>query len=371
MFNFFRKSINRVIQEQGKDICQKCHSLGVAEGEKIKDRKPTGEKAIVFLVKEKLPKTQLLSSETIPEKLGGYKTDVIETHGDIEPVNGHRGRHRPVIGGISGKVYGGTACTLGLTAYKNGAPIALTNEHCAHYPKGSNQLNSYFLQPSPADGGKEHDKIGIITSSPRIKNNQQNKIDSIFIPLDTPANLEVRKILNYTKKWQDPKVGVKFRKPSRTTDYTEGVISYTNALSRVNYGGSLGVCEFYPTCWAVQNNYDIVNGGDSGSCIFDEWGNVIGQTFAAAPNLAIFMPFSSIVEELGITLDVEKPLEGYIAVNKGWFSDVEVLVNGLRFREMPGLNEKILEVLNAGQRIEILEYGEYADNWHWLKIKKV
>lgn len=107
---------------------------------------------------------------------------------------------------------------------------------------------------------------------------------------------------------------------------------------------------------------------NSGSCIFNDEG-VIGQTFAAGPNLAIFLTGEVVAEELGIGLEKKEPLIGYVAIEKSWFTNKEVLVNGLRLRSSPEIANNIIKNLAAGTKIEPMEYGGFKSGWHWLKIK--
>lgn len=366
MFWFFKKSINKVKEKHQAELLKKKGVLGVGVGHKIVEGKDTGRDAIVVVVEKKLPETVLLTEEKVPSRIDGIETDVIDAGGIIEPMQ-HRQKHRPVIGGISGKVEGGTACSIALICFKDGKEHLLTNEHCVH--NRQDKTGKKFLQPSPADGGRMTDAIGIINNPPRIKNSEVNKIDCNIVPLDKsiPYDLTVLGLENYPKKWVKPAVGMKFVKIGRTTGKTLGTISHINALAKVNYGGDLGVCEFFPCIFALQNNYNIVSGGDSGSCIFNEEG-VIGQTFAAAPNLAIFLVGEIIRDELGITLD--KPMEGYVALGD-WLS-----INGLEvitktrtnIRDSIGLGDNLIRVLPFGTKLRIMEEGGVKDNYFWLKV---
>lgn len=364
----FKKPIAKIINEQGAEICQKYNCLGIAEGTKITNGVDTKEKCLTFIVKKKILKTSLLKEEKVPKKIGGWKSDILEV-GEIVPMSGHRSRHRPVIGGISGKVVGGSACSIALICYKDNQSGILTNEHCFHI-RGQNKAGSSFLQPSPIDGGREPlDNIGVSNDPPRITNTKQNKIDSIFIPLLVSCENEVRRIPNYTKKHRDPVVGDRFQKPSRTTDFTEGVITHINALSRVNFGGSLGVCEFFPTVWALQTNFNLVAGGDSGSGIFSEQGDFIGQTFAAGPNLAIFLPASSIIQELGINLDL--PENAWIALGQHTkINKLEITLTArTNLRKSPEIADNIIRVLPRGTKLRVLGETAVANNFLWVKVR--
>lgn len=369
MFNIFKKDIGYIIQKKGEGLCKKYVAFHIAEGNKIKDGQDTGQKSIVFFVYKKLSKSELPFGEFIPKKIYGHLTDVVEEEDYAEPMSGisHRGRVRPIWGGISSKVEGGSACSLGIVCYKNGRRGAILNEHCAH--NRQDRTGKKIIQPSPSDRGTIQDAIGTIIYPPIITNKKVNKIDSIFIPLDVESELKVRRIDNYTKKWVDPQIGMKFFLPNRTTDFTEGVITHINVLAQVNFRGDLGIVKFYPCVFARQKNFNIVSGGSSGSVAFDEHGNAIMQTFAASSDLAIFIPFKSVVEELGIELEEPKKEIGFIAVNRGWFSDSEILVNSLNFRSSPKIDNNVIRKLSRGERFQIIEYGGWSNGWHFLKVE--
>jgi hypothetical protein len=351
--------IDRIIEKDGRKLCERHSAIGIAKGNKISDGVDTGEESLVFLVREK---KEVSKKEFIPKKINGEITDIIEAGGPIGPL--HKKKYRPVMGGISGKYEKGSACSIGLIAFKGETPVALTNEHCCHYR--GNRKGEKFIQPSPSDGGNINDAIGTISNDPRISSSKVNKIDSDYIPLGVGFDLAVKGIESYPKKVVEPKVGMTFVKIGRTTGITTGTISHINATSFVRYP-ERGVCQFYPTVWAIQNNYDLVNGGDSGSCCFTPDG-VLMQTFAAAPNLAIFIPMSSVVEELGITLEKAEPITGYVAINRDWQTDKEILIDGLNLRKEPRISNNVIKKLKLGDKIKVIEYAGFSDRWHWLKI---
>lgn len=216
-------------------------------------------------------------------------------------------------------------------------------------------------------------RIGVITSEPTIKGgNHINKIDSAFVYLDEniPYKLEVRKVPNYTKKWVDPQLGMRFVKPSRTTDFTEGVITHINVLAKINAGGSIGISQFFPCVFARQTNWSIVNGGDSGSMAFDLQGNVIMQTFAASSTLAIFNPYRSIKEKLNIELD--KSETGWIAA-ASWTRFNNLIITTTASANLRRTPERVLgnviRILKRGTRLKITGETKVVDSFLWIKVE--
>ena len=364
MFNWlFKKNIEQVLQKNKEELLKKKNVWSVATSKvKIKDGQTVKKDCIMVFVNKKEDMPFLMSEDVIPKEIDGVPTDVYDLGGEVKPM--YKQKHRPLVGGISAIVEGGTACTLGLVVLKDGKKVALTNDHCVSF-QGNNNVGKKYIQQSPADGGSE--EVGKIISAPILRNDIVNKIDSAIVELSAESLHEVLNLPNYKQEWKEPGVGMKIIKIGRTTGRTEGAISNINVEANVNYGGNLGLCKVFPTIFVLQNNYDIVNGGDSGSCIFSEDGYLVGQTFAAAPNLAIFMPIRSVIEELGIELKEKQ--EGYVALERTFITDKEVLVDGLNFRSSPEISTNIIKKLYKGTIIEVVGYAGFKSSYHWLKIK--
>ena len=360
---FRRASIEEVGKKAGKYLRDN-DILGVAIGNKVKSGCVTNIKSITFLVKKKLPEARMMSAEVLPQEIDGYATDVVEVGGEILPMN--KKKHRPVVGGISGMRQGLTACTLGMIVFKDGKPHALTNQHCVTSKElAESSIGEKWVQPSPVDGGGAQDSIGIVANSNCLHENEVNLIDSHIVPLEAPYELTVHGYGEYPKKWVEPEIGMRFTKVGRTTGKTTGTITHVNATAIVRYGDKY--LKFCPCFFAVQDNYNIVNGGDSGSVVLCEEG-VIGQVFAAGPNLAIFLYGSVIGEKLGITL--APPAEGYIALGD-WmdFSGLGVVLkSGANFRSTPGISDNVIRVLPAGTKLNVLDGSEIKDGYLWVKV---
>ena len=218
---FNRPKIKTLIEKKGSDLIEKHNAHCIAEGNKITAGRDTGERAVVFFVNKKLPKEGLDPETAIPARINGVLTDVIESE-EIIPMESPRGRFRPVVGGVSGKVEGGTACSIGLVCYKDGRPHALTNSHCCHFYRiGVDNKGKSFLQPAPSDGGSVgRDVVGTVSHSPILRNDKINKIDSAIIPINqgVPSSSAVRMVPNYTRKQSCLKIfalKLTIRQPSR------------------------------------------------------------------------------------------------------------------------------------------------------------
>lgn len=362
MFRFFSKNTIERAEKKAERYLDD-DVLSVAIGNKITTGATTNDRSVTFFVKKKLPKAVLSKKELLPEVIDGFKTDVIDLGGEIEPL--HRKQHRPVVGGISGMTEGLTACTLGAIVFKNNEPHILTNAHCV-FGRDINDwaIGKKWLQPSPNDKGK--DAIGTVKYPNPLKENEINKIDSSIVPLDVDYKLEMLNHGDYTKEWVEPTIGKNFYKIGRTTGKTEGVITHTMATALVRYGDK--VLKFFPCFFALQDNYSLVAPGDSGSVAFCDKG-VLGQVFAASPNLAIFIYGSSIQYELGITLDKAEP--AYIALGS-WmqFNRLDItLTSPTNLRKEPKIGNNVIRVLPKGTKLQVIGGGGVADNYFWVKVK--
>ena len=59
--------------------------VGVADGIRMRDGKPTGEPAIIVFVERKVPRQDLTDSDLLPAEIEGVPVDVVET-GRITPM---------------------------------------------------------------------------------------------------------------------------------------------------------------------------------------------------------------------------------------------------------------------------------------------
>lgn len=59
--------------------------VGVAEGIRTKQGKPTGEPCLVVYVERKIPRAKLEKSEILPTEIEGIPVDVVEV-GKVEPL---------------------------------------------------------------------------------------------------------------------------------------------------------------------------------------------------------------------------------------------------------------------------------------------
>ena len=300
---------------------------------KIKNGKITDQLAIRVYVSRKLPRSQLLPGDLIPEnfefrilsskpEVVSIPTDVVEI-GEIKAL-GFRDRIRPPVAGISAMGYweGSTACTLGFFA-KNKAKNEeefigiLCNNHCGAYENKA-RLGTPYIQPSPYDGGKlERDQIGFLWRYVPIHFEEftcpyrnffyrlikpflgypENKVDIAFIKPTVEIKTEIFRIGQIYGK-RRPRLGEKVQKMGRTTGYTKnGVVIDLDWNCRVGYGRGTA---FFTDCVLIEGQ-GFSAGGDSSSPIV---------SMTDRPDLLAILFAGSDTHTIGCYIDnIEKELE--------------------------------------------------------------
>jgi len=212
-----RNLVNRMLKN-------KANVLGYSLGYKKVNGKFTGEKAIVVSVSKK---EKVSAKDMIPKKIGKFITDVIErqpadalytscncdlndratTNCICDGVNTgnsctclpHRDKFRVttsgsnfnkelLIGGISGMVSPGSACTTTIVARDtiDNSLVLLACNHCAGCANSVNPNNGVglnYVQPSPFDGSST--RVGRIKRGYVVDGGTLNKLDAAVIQIDS------------------------------------------------------------------------------------------------------------------------------------------------------------------------------------------
>lgn len=287
--------------------------VGLAEGIKWRDGKPTGEPALIVLVTHKLDKTVMPSKDLVPSKLGEMQTDVlavghlfaggccnIASEAGIETLvkrvrpaqGGYSVGHKNITAGtIATCVYdilpGGTVSPPAHGVGKPSRYYILSNNHVlANSNAGS--IGDAVLQPGPYDGGVDPaDRIATlsrfipITFSPPTPLASQNNLVDCAIAEGQFHDLN-REIywVGDVRGWRrkaNVTVGTVVKKSGRTTNFTTGKITAINATVDVNYGGGK-VARLKDQI--VTTNMSA--GGDSGSLVLTLDNVAVGLLFAGS-----------------------------------------------------------------------------------------
>jgi hypothetical protein len=294
--------------------------VGIGKGLKQKQGMPTGEEAIVILVRKKVPLNELPEDQVIPSSIEGKLSDVIEVgeisiHGGypgegnvveayspVEDLIARQSRWRPAPGGVSIGHYKITAGTLGSVVYDyRGRKLILSNNHVlANATTGRDdraRIGDAILQPGAYDGGTiQQDRIAVLYRYVPLKDNDYNIVDAAVAAPLTP-NLVVPFILGVGSVYGtiSPKFAMLVKKSGRTTGVTHGIIIATNAIVDVDYGN--GRTLSFKDQIITTN---ISAGGDSGSIVLSESDWAVGLLFAGSLLITVVNPIEAVLNSLCI-----------------------------------------------------------------------
>lgn len=286
---------------------------GTAIGEKWKDGRPTGEKAILVFVQKKHSEkainnphilTAFSSKDLIPHLIEGVPTDVIEV-GHITKQAELVNKIRPVQPGYScghGSVSAGTIGGIFLDKFNK--PVILSNNHVLANENRAKVGDSIY-QPGSADHPINKDNIiGKLTKYVRLKThgNVQDSAIARINPLLLTSNQisDIYPEINQRLKgFGSVTIGQSVQKCGRTTGYTTGRVLGVNASFGIQY--DFGTARFNQ-CIVLSA---MSKGGDSGSIIQDMDGNAVALLFAGSNKVTIASPISLVQESYGLKLYTE------------------------------------------------------------------
>ncbi len=300
------QSAYRVCAEEFLDPSQQqANVIGMGIGVKWKNSEPTGEPALIVLVTHKVAKEELSSYDLVPTKLADMQTDVLAIGyplaGGGMPLEAYSQnlakRARPVKGGYSIGHTNISAGTIATCVYdispdsnscRNSKYYILSNNHVLANSNDA-KIGDPIIQPGRADGGTNpRDRIAAlnrfipITFEPPVpRNRHDNLVDAALAEGNfEELNREVYWI-GYVNGWM-PKanvaVGRRVQKTGRTTNYTTGRITATNATVDVSFGAGRTARfkdQIITTCMSA--------GGDSGSLVSSMDNIAVGLLFAGSP----------------------------------------------------------------------------------------
>ncbi len=299
-------NIESALSANQDNLLRKKNVVGVARGKRIKNGKETDEEVVVVFVDHKEPLGVLSTRDIIPRELGGVKTDVVETGEFIAyqtPPADRQRKFRPAPGGVSIGHYQITAGTFGCVVKDYaGRRLILSNNHVLANSNNA-RLGDPILQPGSFDGGKLTDTIGGLEKFVKINfpngdsdcpvargiggffnfwywvsrrktrfrivvpeaATEPNYVDAALChpAEDTDIKDEILDI-GVPVGTKRAAAGMSVTKSGRTTGTTQGVVQYTGATVRVNYGGGR-TATFIDQVIITPGGFSA--GGDSGSSV--------------------------------------------------------------------------------------------------------
>jgi len=278
----FMEQLKQFVRTRGEDFLEDKNISSVGIGYKEKDGKKTKEISIQFTVDKKASTDVLESLDTkeIPKSftIGGVEvpTDVLErsykigyklvTEARAESVS-RKTRIDPIRPGVSVANKKVSAGTIGCIVYDkaDGTPYILSNWHVLNGPTG--QISDDIVQPGPFDDNRTaQNRLGKLVRS-HLGAAGDCAIASIE---DRRFETEILDLAVTVESIGEPELGDKVIKSGRTTAITHGIVSRIHAMTRIDYGGSVGEkaiggfeIEVDPA--NPPSNGEVSMGGDSGS----------------------------------------------------------------------------------------------------------
>lgn len=311
--------------------------VGVGDGYKVSDGERTDELSVVVLVREKIPREGMRTSDLVPKQVADVRTDVVEV-GDLRAFQGRTDRHRPAPPGVSLGHYQVTAGTFGAVVRdgQSGDRLMLSNNHVLANSNNARQGDP-ILQPGSADGGsRTSDEIGTLErfvplafsieppscslalavsligntlargmgSSHRLQAYQthpqaSNLVDAaVARPGSESAISDEILEVGEVHQTAESELGMKVRKSGRTTGFTIGEVMVVDATVTVGYG---------PMRKARFDGQIVTSAmsspGDSGSLLVAaDTPRAVGLLFAGSDRATIHSPIEAVLRTLDLTL---------------------------------------------------------------------
>jgi hypothetical protein len=282
--------------------------VGVAESYKIKAGKPTRTWAIIVLVEEKRPKSEVGKSDLVPAEIDNVPTDVVEV-GKIEALV-FNAKTRPALPGFSIGHHAITAGTFGCVVRDirrsdpqpgEGDYLILSNNHVLANVNTA-KPGDLILQPGPFDGGLfPSDAIATLERFEPIVLSQfngpgYNLVDAAVARPSYSRNITAAIIGVIMPQGVDQaRVGTFVIKAGRTTQVTAGVVIAVNATVTVGYGAAgNGLFRHQILTTAMSA------GGDSGSLLMDRNLKAVGLLYAGSARITVHNHIADVEAALGV-----------------------------------------------------------------------
>ncbi|WP_306056671.1 chymotrypsin family serine protease [Natronococcus wangiae] len=243
-----------------------------------------------------------------------------------EAVEDRDDRHRPVPAGVSEINANSTAGTGGpypariatetgdateavwSDAVDLGDFVRLSNNH-VYARSNEADFGEPILQPSPHDGGDRDDEVGELVGYVPIADGVRVDVAARSVERDRESasyyGLEEGWPTDVRRDGYDELRGETVTKTGRTTGVTSASIEATSASVTVEFGGEHGSVTLRDQLIAGH----MSEGGDSGSPVFLEDGELVGLLFAGSAEQTICNRIGNVERDLGVEILAAEPDE--------------------------------------------------------------
>jgi hypothetical protein len=292
----------------------KYNVVGVGLGHKIEKGKATKQHCVRFYVERKIPKQVIPKNFLLPEKVGGFPTDVIESGRFRAFAGAVKGRShiRPARPGcsigfaFSGKDAGNVmAGTFGVVVEAEGKRFILSNNHVL---ANQNQLpvGSDIYQPGLLDkNAPTSDVIAKLSKFIPLVAGQPNHVDCAIAEV-TDSKLVSPTVMPKVGKLKSGQplaaaLSMKVEKSGRTTGYTTGKIQDISANVKVGY--DIGPLIFENQIIIVGGTSSFSDAGDSGSLIVEQTAKrPVGLLFGGSTSYTIANHIEDVLDQLKVSI---------------------------------------------------------------------
>lgn len=324
-----RNELSRIVAMTGG----RAVGIGVGLKEVCNSRLPVA--SVQVFVRRKLPARELSRPQRLPADIDGVPVDVIEDATTASVGRGTqlravaqppafgpgRGKHRPLVGGVSCSNLYSSGGTLGyfcegVDASGRSTAFILGCGHVLQ-GRGGYKTSDSVIQASPADGGTSADVVATfmravpLVSGPRASNRVEAGVAEILGPTPfVPEVLGVGRIIGKA----EPELGMRVIKVGRTTGRTTGVVTAVDFESTVSWSDD-NPRTSYHFAYLIRIESDISSRpfalpGDSGALIVTEGEpKAVGLYFAGPVDgsYGLGSPIAAVEHALDVALLVEKP----------------------------------------------------------------
>jgi hypothetical protein len=284
--------------------------IGVAIGEKNGEGTGAGVTSVRMFVKKKLPKAKLSKQQLIPATIDGLPVDVVQTgvFKALSKIVSPQTRLRPAPAGCSvgfdlgdGAIMAGTFGAL--VRDTAGRLYILSNNHVLAAEDELEQGAAIF-QPGLLDGGKvKRDQIASLSKAIKMKTVGMNAVDAAIAEVLKKSDVSaVIPVIGIPTGKRDATRNIIVHKFGRTTSYTSGYITDTDALVQVEYDRGVMTFDGQIVIHSMDRK-KFSDSGDSGSLIVEKpTGKAVGLLFAGGTGYTLANPIGAVLKAFKVQL---------------------------------------------------------------------